>query len=381
VPAISVIDRLDAVAEADWNRLVDDDSFFLSYDWLRYIESEGTEEPRYVLAVDGGVPCGALPLYRIREAYRPLYRGEHFGELLGFSGEALVAGACRGFHSTWLLPADDGAASGRPAALAALVAAARRQAGERGYAGLVFPFLTTGALLEVARVAGVRAAYDLTEAELSVVSGGFDAYLEQAPRRVRARLRSDRERFERAGWAIRERDLADCWQDAARLLDNLQRKYRHTDKTLADRERTLASQSRHMAAESVTFTVEDDDGIAGMALYYRWRSTMFGAVAGFDYDRLRDGREYFNVTVRGPIEYAAKAGIARLHLGAASWEAKGYRGAVLRPLWSAFVPAGPGGEPPGLELLNAGAAREQAAEIARRGIRLVPGEWELTSRL
>jgi predicted N-acyltransferase len=382
VSVISVIDRLDDVTEPQWNRLADDGSFHLSYDWLRYIESEATEQPRYVLARDGEDLCGALPLYRVLEPYRPLYRGEHFSDLLGFTGEALVAGACRGFHCTLLLPGAHEAPD-RQATLAAVVERARQEAAGEGYAGLVFPYLTTEALRGLAEVAQVRAAYDMTEAEMVVASGGFDAYVEQAPRRVRSKLRSDRDRFERAGWTVRERDLADCWPDVARLLDNLQHKYQHTEKTRADHERVLAAQARHMGADSVTFSVEDDDGIAGLAVFYRWRSTMFGAVAGFDYDRLRNGREYFNVTVCAPLEYAAKAGIERLHLGVASWEAKGYRGALLRPLWSAFIAASPAGaaEPPGLDLVNDEAARQQAAEIIKRGIQMSPPEWQPADRL
>jgi uncharacterized protein len=397
VSALSVIDRIEETGKPDWNRLADDDSFYLSYDWLRYIESERTERARYLLATDGGVLRGALPLYRVLEPYRPLYRGEHFSELLGFTGEALIAGPCRGFHSTLLLPGPapvppvpPGTATDRLATLAELIDAARRLAARDGYAGLVLPYLTTGALLDVAKVAGVRAAYDMAEAEMAVVSGGFDAYLEQAPRRVRGRLRADRERFARAGWVTCERDLADCWQDAARLLDNLQRKYEHTEKQLADHERVIEGQARHMAADSVVFSAEDDGGTAGLAVFYRWRNTMFGALAGFDYDRLRDGREYFNVTMCAPLEYAAKAGVQRLHLGVASWEAKGYRGALLRPLWSAFIPAAQAaqasrasraGEPAGLDLLNAAQAQQQAAEIGGRGIRICAEDWQVTSRL
>ena len=375
-----IVDRLEDVAEPDWNRLAGEGSFFLSYDWLRYIESERTEEPRYVLAEADGTVQGALPLYRVRQAYRALYRGEHFSELLGFTGEVLVAGACRGFRNTLLLlPPDRLAPADRLGTLAALLERARREAARDGHAGLVLPYLTTPALLKVAQVAGVRAAFDMAEAEMLGTEGGFGAYVERAPRRVRGKLRSDQARFERAGWVIRQRDLGECWPEAARLLDNLQRKYHHTDKTVADHERVLSGQARHMARHSVMFSCEDDDGIAGFAVFYRWRNTLFGGFAGFDYDRLRDGREYFNVTVCAPLEYAGKAGVERLHLGVASWEAKGYRGAVLAPLWSAFVPAGSGG-PPGLEVVNPQAARQQAEEIASRGIVTSQDEWELTSR-
>jgi hypothetical protein len=377
VADIQVADSLDAVTRQAWDRLAGDDGFYLSYDWLRYIESEQSEQPRYLLQPDSGLPQGALTLYRVREAYRAMYRGERFAELLGIAGGTLLAGACRGFRSTLLLAPS---VADRTETVAALIESARAQAAAEGCAGIVLPFLTTAALLDVARAAPVRAAFDMADAEIPDCSTGLTAYTEGASRRVRNKIRSDLARFAEAGWVLRERNLADCWQDAARLLDALQRKYGHHEKTLQQQERTIARQAKHLADYTVAFTCEDEDGIAGIAVFYRWRTTLVGGFAGFDYDRLRQGREYFNLTVCAPLQYAGETGIGRLQLGVASWEAKGYRGAVLRPLWSAFIPAAAVAGPPGLELVNGESVHQSIADITGRGIRLDPAEWQAPER-
>jgi uncharacterized protein len=380
---IQTTERLADISQPDWDHLVGDDGFYLSYDWLRYVESEQAEQPRYLLCTDSGVLRGALTLYRVLQPPNLRYRAEHFRELLGVPGETLLAGACRGYRSTLLLPPSDGTSS-RTETLTALIESARAQAWAEGCAGIVLPFLTTGDLLEVAEMAPVRAAFEMPEAEIEGCERGMDGYTERAPRRVRSKIRSDRARFDHAGWSVRERNLDDCWRDAARLLEGLERKHDHTQRTIEQLERQLAGQAKQLADRSVVFTCEDDQGMAGIVVFYRWRSTLYGRLAGFDYDRLRGGCEYFSLVIYAPVEYAATAKVRNLHLGAGSWEAKGYRGAMLRPLWSAFIPAttraGISGQGPGLELINGTEVRQWIADITRRSIRIDPTEWNAPER-
>jgi uncharacterized protein len=371
--AVRTTDSLAGVTRHEWDGLVDDDGFYLSHDWLRYVETEPYERSRYLLSPDSGVLAGALVLNWVRDAFTVRYRGEHFADLLGIEGRTLIAGGSRGYRSTLLL-APSGAS--RAETLAALLRAALAVAREDGCAGIVLPFLTTPALAEVAGVARMRAAFDIPEAEITGVGPSLDAYAERAPRRVRGRIRADRARFARAGWVVRERRLDECWPDTARLLYLLQRKHGHAERTLRDFEESMAGQARDLADRSAVFTCEDDRGIAGMVVCYRWRTTLYARVAGFDYDRLRHGHEYFNVVLYGPLQYVAREGMSRLHLGPGSWEAKGYRGAVLRPLWSAFIPVTGLDDAPGLELVNGESVREWVADITRRGLRTDSAEWE-----
>lgn len=378
-------DQLADVSGPDWDALVGDDGFYLSYDWLRYVETEPNERSRYLLAQKGGRLTGALVLNWADDPFTVRYRPERFADLLGIHGRTLLAGGSQGYRSTLLLrPPGDGGADAADAAdaaddrrrtLAALLQAALSAAQADGRDGIVLPFLTTGALAEVAGVARVRAAFELPEAEISDCVHGLDAYAERMTKRVRKRIRSDRARFAEAGWTIRERRLDDCWPDAARLLYRLQAKYGHNERTLTEYERTLAGQARELSDRSVVFSCEDDDGTAGISVCYRWRTTLYGRLVGFDYDRLRGGHEYFTTAIYERLEYAARHGVTRLHLGVGSWQAKGYRGAVLRPLWSAFIPAGERDDGPGLELVDGESVHRWVAEIAKHGIRIDHAEW------
>ena len=373
-------DRLADVPGPDWDALVGDDGFYLSYDWLRYVETEPNERSRYLLASEAGRLAGALVLNWADDPLTVRYRPERFADLLGIDGRTLLAGGSQGYRSTLLLaPPGDGGTDGaddRRRTLAALLQAALSAARSDGRDGIVLPFLSTGALAEVAGVARVRAAFELPEAEISDCDQGLDAYTERMTKRVRKRIRSDRARFAEAGWTIRECKLEDCWPDAARLLHRLQAKYGHTERTLTEYERTLAGQARELSDRSVVFSCEDDDGTAGISVCYRWRTTLYGRLVGFDYDRLRGGHEYFTTAIYERLEYAARHGVTRLHLGVGSWQAKGYRGAVLRPLWSAFIPAGEQDDGPGLDLVDGASVHRWLAEIAKHGIRIDHAEWQ-----
>jgi uncharacterized protein len=369
---VQVTDRLAGVP-GDWDGLVGDDGFYLCRDWLRFVESEPGTRARYLFSAESGALRGALPLYRGEDAPNVRYQPAHFHEFLGVDGTFLLAGSSRGYRSTLLLPPTDrvGALS-RSGVLGELLAAAAAIAKEDGYAGVILPFLPTRALLEVARTVPVRAAYDVAEAELSGVGGGIDTYLQNADGKIRTKVRGDRARFAAAGWHIRTCTLDECWRDAAGLLANLEHKHGHTSRDLGMLEQSVARQARVLGPRSVVFICEDEAGIAGISWGYRWRSTLFTRAAGFDYSRLRDGREYFNVGIYAPIEYSQQAGIERLHLGIGSWEAKAYRGAAMAPLWSAVILSG---AEPRLELVGSKRARQALADFRGSGVAVDAAQW------
>lgn len=269
---VQMADRLADVSRPDWDSLVGDDGFYLSHDWLRYVDTEPHERSRYLLATQGGQLTGALVLNWVDDPATIRYRAGHFADLLGIDGRTLLAGATRGYRTTLLLQqpgaADDPHAhhargpdaDGRGRTLAALLRAALSAAHEDGCAGIVLPFLTTGALVELARVARVRAAFDLPEAEVRGCGQGLNAYVAQIRRRVRTKISADRRRFAEAGWAVRVRSLDECWRDAARLLYELQRKHGHGESELAVYERRMAGQACELSGRSVVFCCEDEDG-------------------------------------------------------------------------------------------------------------------------
>jgi uncharacterized protein len=378
VATIQTIDRLADMAPDNWDGLVGDDGFYLSYDWLKYVEEEPYERSRYLLCLDSGAPVGALVLNWVDDAATPRYRPEHFNELLGAGGGTLIVGATRGYRSSLLLARS---AANRGEILAELLRAAISVAREEGCAGVVLPFLSTGALAEVASVVRVRAAFETPEAEITDCADSLDAYAERAPRRMRKRIRTECAKFAEAGWVIRERSLDDCWEDAARLLYYLQLKYGHQERTQRELENWMAGQARNLSSRSVVLTCEDNSEIAGIAVFYRWRATLYGRIAGFDYSRLRDAYEYFNVTTYAALRYAGNAGLRRFHMGIGSWEAKAYRGAELRPLWSALIPVDAGNGTPGLDLVDDTAVLEWMTDIRQRGIPVDDAEWRLPTEL
>jgi uncharacterized protein len=375
---VRMADRLAEVPGRDWDSLVGDDGFYSSHDWLRFAESESLQRSRYLLASEAGRLTGALPVNWITDSDARSWRGERFADLLGMKGRPLLAGATLGYRTTLLLGQPE--ARDRRRSLAALVRAALSAAQQDGCSGIVLPFLTTGALTELAGVAHLRAAFEMPDAE--IVGSGLDlaTYAARAPRGIRQKIRADQARFAQAGWRIRMRELSDCWPEAARLLYQLQRKH-GSSRELPFYEGRLSGQARVLNSRSVVFSCEDDDGMAGVAVYYRWRDTLYARLAGFDYDRLRGGHEYFTVAIYQPLEYAASQGLTRLHLGGGSWQAKGYRGAVIRPLWSAFIPAGEADRPPGLDLVNPGSVRQWVTDIAQHGVTMDSREWDPPGRL
>lgn len=344
----------------DWDSLVGDDGFYLSRAWLSFVEAEAPASPWYLFSAEAGALRGALALYRGDNAVTFRYRPQHFRDLLGIDGTFLIAGASRGYRSTLLLGGAD-----RDDTLVRLLRRAREMASAEGYAEVILPFLTTEALLETARVLPVRASFDVAEAEIPGTGAGLDGYCRRATRRVRKNIRRDRASFAQAGWRTERRSLDECWREAARLLANLESKYGRSSRDVGVFERTLAGQAKLLAPQSIVFTCEDGDGMAGMVIAYRWRSVLFMRAAGFDYQRLRNGCEYFNLGLWEPMEYCGGTGIDRINLGIGSWEAKGYRGAVMLPLWSAVILPG---ARPGLDLVGAGQALRAVADFQSHSI-------------
>jgi uncharacterized protein len=377
---VRMADRLADVPGPDWDSLVGDDGFYLSHDWLRYVEPEHHERSRYLLARQGDRLTGGLVLSWLDDPATIRYRPGHFADLLGIEGRTLLAGASRGYRTTLLLERPF-SAEGRAQTLAALLRTALAVARDDGCAGIVLPFLTTGALTEMAGVARLRAALDLPEAEISGCGQGLDAYAGRQARGARQKIAADRRRFAAAGWTVRLRSMDECWREAALLLYQLQRKHGHDEMTLAGYERWMEGQARELDDRSVMFCCEDDDGIAGFAGFFCWRSVFYGRMAGFDYDRLRGGNEYFTTVIYEPIEYASRHGMTVVHLGVGSWQAKGYRGAVMRPLWSAFIPADGADDGPGLDLVNGATVAQWTADITARSVPMDEEEWQAPLRL
>jgi predicted N-acyltransferase len=365
------LDTLDRVSANEWDSLADGDAFYLVSGWLRRLEEKTDRTVRYAVVRRAGALVAALPIYEVR-AEAGSYDPARLAKLTLLPEPILLAGACRGQRNQLLL-AEGLAEPHARDAVSMLVSAALDLAAERNARGVVFPFLTGRSLDRLASAVPVRAAFDDVDMEISGLGRGLPGYLDALSVARRRGIERELRLFAAAGWRVDEQRLGDCWAELAGLFFQVQAKYGH--RASIERYRALLRRQAELLDDrSVVFVVREADGrLVAAMLSYRWRDCLYVRLVGFDYARLRGAMEYFNVTYYEPIRFAGRHGLARLHLGPASHEAKILRGAQLSPLWTAAVPVA------GTDhlLLDWPAARaETFRRFAAHPLALPPERWE-----
>lgn len=368
---VGEVSHLEEVDQTAWDRLINADGFYLSYQWLL-----GQQDPNiratYLLVYDGEMLVGALPLYRFRRS-----RAAEYEQLFLRSGELLFAGARTGWRSQFAVAADLTAAR-QGEVVRLLVDRAVEIALDEGYAGVVFDYLTPAGLRQLTSVAAPLASFRTVEAEIDLAGRTFEEYVSDLPIRMRSKVRHEMRVFAAAGWRIDHQRLSECLDEVSHLLANLEQRYGSNLDSATIRE-FLARQAKYADDHSLVFSCRDDAGrMIGYAMMFAWRDTLYARVAGFDYGRLRRSYEYFNLAYYLPLRYMERHGMRRLHLGVKSMDAKARRGALVHPLYAAamYGPSRDGGTGPrwvGLESLHA--ARRELAGIA--AVVLPADEWDL----
>jgi predicted N-acyltransferase len=323
---------LAAVPRPDWNRLAASADFYHSHEWLMGQEGARGIECAYVLAYDGGALVGGLPLHRLAENRR----GE-CNELFGRELELLLAGPRTGYRTQLLV--DPHAPPSRARAIRdALVRRAGDVARRFGCEGLWFDYVTTAGLQAVVDCAGGIAAFRTAESRIDTDGAGFDGYLGMLSSSMRSQARREMRRFESAGWRVSTERLSASVEEAAALFAETERKYGHLAHAARIRE-FLLRQVPHVDGRSVAFACRDELGrLVGYSLMFEWSGTLFARQVGFDYARLRDSFEYFNLLFYLPLRYMEARGLDTLHLGIfGGWDAKGRRAARFHPLWACAV--------------------------------------------
>lgn len=327
---------IDAVPAADWDRLAGA-TFALSHAWLRSVERNPTATATYLLVRDGGRLAGALPVYAVREEQNEWYRPERLtgGRCVG---RYLVAGSRRGHANDLLLdPTLDPAA--RAAVLGALLAGLDERIREEGADGAVFPHLSTGGAAELARARAATPLLSGADTVLRAPGSRFADYLAALSSHRARQVRREMREFDAAGYAVAEESLTGCWEEAGRLIGQLQHKYGHA----GDEER-WRSGVRRQAAElgdrSVVFTCRTGGALVGFTLGYTWAGQVTMRTAGFDYPALAGAFEYFNLCFYRPLLFAYRHGLRAIRLGQESYETKVWRGALLEPLWTVCLGRG-----------------------------------------
>ncbi|MGW1978078.1 GNAT family N-acetyltransferase [Streptomyces sp. NPDC001889] len=375
----------DPGSAAGWDRLAATRSFYLTANWLRFVDADGGAEPHYLSSRRGdGLSAGLVAHWNPDEGHQD-YRAPRVLGQPRDAGPMLLLGGRRGFRSDVLLPGvpqgrsavpGPGRATEELAALLGAAAGAVPEAGGRWW----WPNLPTDAATEVIAAArtltpGIAPGLHLLRADCTVetVGAGLDDFVGAlSPKQRRTNARREIRRFAESGLEVRRMSLSDIWERGAPLLGQVQRKYGHdmSDERLRG---FLGRQAEHLDREAVVFAVHDGGRLIGFSLCYEAGDELALRLIGFDYPRLPGADEYAQLLLYAPLRYCYERGLTRLHLGTSSYDAKCRRGARVRPLWAVTsggsAPPGPDGGPSDrigrqLAALTAGLPAREAAALA-----------------
>ncbi len=184
------------------------------------------------------------------------------------------------------------------------------------------------------RSAGVRAPAVLLEGDawLPDPEGGFDAWLAALRTKRRNSVRREIAAFTSAGHRIHHLPLRECSTAIAPLAVRTESKYGF-EATPAEDLASFRNHERCLGDAATVALCTLDDVPVGFCLYYMWRDTIFLRWSGFDYPRLRNAFEYFNLLYYEQLRWAAQRGIRWIHAGKKAIKSKVRRGATIRPLW------------------------------------------------
>lgn len=324
-----IVNSVHAVPPADWDRLARHASVYLSHRWLAGEENDPTATASYALVRDDdGTLAAAAPLYLVHDEPNAYYEPPHLPP--GTRKPRVIAGARRGYNNAPLtdphLPEDLDAQC-----LALLRETARDHAGRHGTTHW-WPYLTESATRRLAPLYGTPAHRVEDDATIPLPGAGFDDYLASLPSKRRVAIRHERAAFGAAGLDVRHERLADCYEDAGRLLAALQRSHGHGDDTAAMTS-LLRRQADAMGEQARVVATYEGSLMTGFCLYYHHGGTTWLRAVGLDPERPAPFA-YFALTYYAPIEAAYRHGATALHAGMKAIEAKRLRGARVSGLYA-----------------------------------------------
>ncbi|HEV2781516.1 MAG TPA: MFS transporter [Actinophytocola sp.] len=372
---VELVRTINDVDPAAWNGLSGASSFYLSHDWLGYVEGNAGADVYYLLVRSHGQLAGALPLYLVRHESNVDYMaGRIFSD--GLPGRFLLAGTRRGYVNEVLVdPTLDESRTG--AVLATLLDAAGSLAGGLGLDGVLFLYLSGHAASALHHAdPTTRPLLHGVDTAIPVVGERFEDYLCWLGSRRAYQVRKEMRIFAEAGYEVGVERLGDCWYESGPLVANVQQRYGHDEDAAACRE-SLRAQADRLDPHSVVFTARRRGALVALSLFYAWRKTLHGRLVGFDYQALTNSGEYFNLLFYQPLIWAYLHRFRCVHLGRESYPAKLGRGARPRSLFAVAVP---GAEPAGGWLRwNAGRFAEWADTVGGDGLD-VPRHWRAVAR-
>lgn len=333
-----VVDSVTAIAATEWNALAWRDGLYSSHEWLTAVERESTTGPRYLAVRREDTLLAALPLYPISAETNQYYLlRAHFADLPPTAGTEFLLGTSGGYRNAPLV-AENATPQERSEALHLLLTTARNLIAEAGGSAAGLLFLTAEGVDRV-HAAGVMVHTALTyvgDAWLEVRGEGFTDYQESLSHNRKRQVHKEIRRFREAGFTVDLDDPEDNLDLIVSLVDQLNRKY---GRVIPDhvQERMLTRQFEVLGAQARLFTCRRNGAVVAVTLGYEWGDWLYLRLIGFDYAKLDNAYEYFNLNIYEPLRYCYARGLRGLHLGAASHQAKGARGARIEPLVSMLL--------------------------------------------
>jgi predicted N-acyltransferase len=334
------VESITEIDTAEWNRLAGHVGVYQSHQWLRTLEGDnGTTSWYITVRGHDGTLLAGLPVHLTPHETADAYRADRlFAGLPGAWHEpGVVVGSQRGYQNRLVLA--PGAGTEVVTALIETVGALAAEA--RVPAAYCFYATTETAELLVRSRPGAVPALTNMEAVLTLPGSEFDDYLALfGGRNVRKEMR----KFASAGYEITEERLADTWQEIAPIRANVDRRYGRewTDAAMTELMRRYADS---MDAISTVYGCRLGGDLVACCVFHEWGDTVYLRMVGFDYERLCDAREYFNLMFYLPAQHAYATGKRHLHYGIGSHRAKVLRKAALHPLWTVNLAADAPPEP------------------------------------
>jgi hypothetical protein len=326
---MSVHFELNTISRAVWDELAGR-NFYSSANWLDFCATEhGAVVDAVVAAGNGTAAEVAVPFFSGGDLAGSPY--DWNAQLASRSLPTLSAGGLlvgpREGYQTHLLPATP---RPTPGAVTRLLTELRARAAEEACVAM---YINTEDV-RLFRAAGVPAPAVLLECDawLPVPDGGFDTWLAALSKKRRHYVRKEVAAFTSAGCRIQHLPLRECSTAIAPLAVSTESKYGWVSTTEED----LASFRNHercLGDAAMVALCTLDDIPLGFCLYYIWRDTIFVRWAGFDYPRLRNAYEYFNLLYYEQLRWAAEREIRWIHFGIKATKTKVLRGAIIHPLW------------------------------------------------
>lgn len=317
------------VAPAVWDELASS-RFYSTSAWLHFCARGSAGRSGAVVVGTPDSPRVVAPVAEITPERTSPYSWSQVLETAGLppiGDSALMLGPRQGYQGDLLTGGRDADPADAGQLLDALHAAPHANA-------CVAMYLRTpdASAFVAAGVAGQPLFLD-ADACFDIAGHTWESWLDGFPSKRRIALQHERTAFEAAGYRIEHSRLSDVQHELAPLALATQSRYGHAS-ALEAYERMLAAHVDAMGDRArVAICRIGQEAPAGFCVYYEWHGTVYLRWAGFDYARLHDAYEYFNLVYYTHLDRAAEAGTVRLDAGVKALEAKVLRGATLRPRW------------------------------------------------